>query len=95
MDIPITIRPTPPLPPATTTIPQKLPFSSQGAEVILGNILKAEQLVIPVAPSPTTMFGLVVLVCSQMAYCGCQIQDIIDYWDGGIYRLKIVNLLIG
>ncbi|RCJ23536.1 hypothetical protein A6S26_03075 [Nostoc sp. ATCC 43529] len=57
MDIPITIHPIPQLPPATTTIPENLPFYPQGAEVILGNILKAEQLVIPVAPSPTTMFG--------------------------------------
>ncbi|WP_445637460.1 NHL repeat containing protein [Nostoc sp. DSM 114161] len=57
MDIPITIHPTPPLPPETIATPQKLPFSSQGAEVILGNIIQREQLVIPVAPSPTTMFG--------------------------------------
>ncbi len=57
MDIPITIHPISQLPPEATAIPQNLPFSSQGAEVILGNIIQAQQLVIPVAPSPTTMFG--------------------------------------
>jgi hypothetical protein len=57
MDIPIIIHPVSQLPPEATKTLQKLPFSSQGAEVILGNIIQAEQLVIPVAPSPTTMFG--------------------------------------
>ena len=40
-----------------TANPQKLPFSPQGAEVILGRSLKPEQLVIPVAPSKIDMFG--------------------------------------
>ncbi|MGM3308438.1 hypothetical protein ACSQ6I_21100 [Anabaena sp. WFMT] len=35
----------------------KSPISLQGAEVILGNITTPEQLVIPLAPTPTTMFG--------------------------------------
>ena len=47
----------PPLPPELTEITPKLPFSLPGAEVILGNILEPGQLAIPLAPSPTTMFG--------------------------------------
>ncbi|MBW4562331.1 MAG: hypothetical protein KME32_14500 [Mojavia pulchra JT2-VF2] len=36
---------------------QNLPFSPQGAEVILGEILEPEKLAIPLAPSAITMFG--------------------------------------
>ncbi|WGV26539.1 hypothetical protein [Halotia branconii] len=36
---------------------QKLFLSSQGAEVIVGNIIEPQQLAIPIVPSPTTMFG--------------------------------------
>jgi hypothetical protein len=39
------------------TTPQTLPLSPQGAEVILGDILNPELLAIPLAPTPTTMFG--------------------------------------
>lgn len=39
------------------TIPPNLPFSPQGAEIILGNIIEPEQLVIPVLPTASTMFG--------------------------------------
>jgi hypothetical protein len=38
----------------TPAIPQILP---NGSDVILGNIIEPEQLAIPIAPSPTTMFG--------------------------------------
>src|SRR5690242_13622228 len=34
-----------------------LPLSPNGAEVILGNTLEPQQLAIPIAPSPMTMFG--------------------------------------
>ncbi|MBE9207105.1 hypothetical protein IQ244_11340 [Nostoc sp. LEGE 06077] len=34
-----------------------LPLSPNGAEVILGNTLEPQQLAIPIAPSPITMFG--------------------------------------
>ncbi|MEH2014816.1 hypothetical protein [Nostoc sp.] len=57
MDIPIKINPISQLPPEATEISQYLPLSPQGAEVILGNIIEPQELVIPVAPSPTTMFG--------------------------------------
>jgi hypothetical protein len=40
-----------------TITPPPLPLSSQGAEVILGEILNPESLAIPLAPTPTTMFG--------------------------------------
>ncbi len=40
-----------------TATPQKLTFSPQGAEVILGRSIEPEQLVIPVAPSRIDMFG--------------------------------------
>jgi hypothetical protein len=49
--------PTPQLSSEAITNPQKLPLSTQGAEVILGNILEPETLAIPIAPGPTTMFG--------------------------------------
>ncbi|MCC5626619.1 hypothetical protein LC574_37520, partial [Nostoc sp. CHAB 5715] len=45
------------LPSDKTVNHRTLPLSPQGAEVILGNIIEPEQLVIPVAPSSTTMFG--------------------------------------
>lgn len=48
---------TPPLPPELIAILPNFPFSPQGAEVILGEILKPGQLAIPIAPSATTMFG--------------------------------------
>ncbi len=57
MDIPIKINPISQLPLEATEISQYLPLSPQGAEVILGNIIEPQQLVVPVAPSPTTMFG--------------------------------------
>ncbi|MTJ09620.1 hypothetical protein [Anabaena sp. UHCC 0204] len=34
-----------------------LPLSADGAKIILGNNITPEQLVIPLAPTPTTMFG--------------------------------------
>jgi hypothetical protein len=45
------------LPLKKTVNHQKLPLSTHGSGVILGNHIEPEQLVIPVAPSPTTMFG--------------------------------------
>ncbi|MDZ8055045.1 MAG: hypothetical protein RMX68_005450 [Aulosira sp. ZfuVER01] len=48
---------TPQLPPEPTEISPKLPFSPEGAKVILGDILQPGELAIPIAPSPTTMFG--------------------------------------
>ncbi|BAY13781.1 hypothetical protein [Calothrix sp. NIES-2098] len=48
---------TPQLPPELTEIAPNLPFSLHGAEVILGDILQPGQLAIPLAPSPTTLFG--------------------------------------
>jgi hypothetical protein len=45
------------LPLEKTVNHQSLFLSPQGAEVILGTIIKPQQLVIPIAPSPTTMFG--------------------------------------
>jgi hypothetical protein len=42
---------------SSTKFIQDLSFSSEGAEVILGEILKPEELVIPLAPSATSMFG--------------------------------------
>ncbi|WP_414530074.1 hypothetical protein [Nodularia chucula] len=47
MNIPININPASHL----------LPLSPNGAEVILGNIITAEILAIPIAPSPINMFG--------------------------------------
>jgi len=38
-------------------IPSPLPLSPQGAEVILGDLLNPELLAIPLAPTPSTMFG--------------------------------------
>ncbi|HLO83690.1 MAG TPA: hypothetical protein VK203_01575 [Nostocaceae cyanobacterium] len=43
--------------PETQESISKLLFSPQGAEVILGNIIEPHQLVIPLAPSPHSMFG--------------------------------------
>ncbi|MTJ48361.1 hypothetical protein FJR05_11010 [Dolichospermum sp. UHCC 0259] len=40
----------------TQNIPH-LPLSPHGAKIILGNNITPEQLVIPLAPTPTTMFG--------------------------------------
>lgn len=40
-----------------TQIPPNLPLSPQGAEVILGDVGNTELLAIPLAPTPTTMFG--------------------------------------
>jgi hypothetical protein len=40
----------------TENIPH-LPLSADGAKIILGNNITPEQLVIPLAPTPTTMFG--------------------------------------
>ncbi|MHC5594581.1 MAG: hypothetical protein ACYTXC_01175, partial [Nostoc sp.] len=57
MDIPITSNPISQLPPEATENFKDLPLSPQGAEVILGNIIEPQQLVIPVAASSTTMFG--------------------------------------
>ncbi|OUL34706.1 hypothetical protein [Nostoc sp. 106C] len=48
---------TPQLPPELTGVLLNSPFSPQGAEVILGEILKPGQLAIPIAPSATSMFG--------------------------------------
>ncbi|MBE9037319.1 hypothetical protein IQ246_19870 [aff. Roholtiella sp. LEGE 12411] len=45
------------MPPETTKSSQKLLLSPQGADVILGNIIEQQQLVLPIAPSPTVMFG--------------------------------------
>ncbi|MBD2505422.1 NHL repeat-containing protein [Anabaena azotica] len=39
------------------TTPQNLLLSPQGAEIILGDIPNPELLAIPLAPTPTTMFG--------------------------------------
>ncbi|MEA5503531.1 hypothetical protein VB735_10495 [Halotia wernerae UHCC 0503] len=36
---------------------QNLLLSPQGAEIILGNIIEPQELVTPITPSPTTMFG--------------------------------------
>ncbi|BCL34824.1 hypothetical protein [Nostoc sp. MS1] len=43
------------LPPEVTI--SQIPLSPQGAQVILGDILNPELLAIPLAPTPTTMFG--------------------------------------
>ncbi len=40
----------------TQNIPH-LPLSSDGAKIILGNNITPEQIAIPIAPTPTTMFG--------------------------------------
>ncbi|WP_051039181.1 hypothetical protein [Nostoc sp. PCC 7524] len=40
-----------------TQITPNFPLSPKGAEVILGDILNPELLAIPLAPTPTTMFG--------------------------------------
>ncbi|BAY66010.1 NHL repeat-containing protein [Calothrix brevissima NIES-22] len=45
------------LPPESTENAPKLPFSSTGAEVILGDILEPGQLAIPLAPNSQNMFG--------------------------------------
>lgn len=80
MDIPIISNPISQLPLEATENPQDLPLSPQGAEVILGNIIEPEQLVIPVAPNATTMFGpRGACLLSETAHYGYQIQDIIDY----------------
>jgi len=57
MHIPIKITPVSQLPPEATGIPEKLLLSPQGADVILGNIIEPQQLVLPIVPSPTVMFG--------------------------------------
>ncbi|MBW4559065.1 MAG: hypothetical protein KME59_24715 [Trichormus sp. ATA11-4-KO1] len=57
MDIPVSINPTPNLPPEATINPSTFPLSPHGAEVILGNIIEPEILAIPIAPSPVSMFG--------------------------------------
>ncbi|MFN6566114.1 hypothetical protein [Dendronalium sp. ChiSLP03b] len=53
----LVIVPTPQFPSEATANTPKLPLSPQGADVILGKILEPEILAIPIAPSPTTMFG--------------------------------------
>ncbi len=53
----IKLASTPQLPPELTGISPNSPFSPQGAEVILGDILKPGELAIPIAPSATSMFG--------------------------------------
>ncbi|MBW4616048.1 MAG: hypothetical protein KME21_22745 [Desmonostoc vinosum HA7617-LM4] len=57
MHIPTTVNFTPQLSPEKIITLQNLPLSPQGAEVILGNIIEPQQLVIPLAPSPTKMFS--------------------------------------
>ncbi|BAY30453.1 NHL repeat-containing protein [Nostoc carneum NIES-2107] len=53
----INITPNPSLPSEATGIAPKLPLSPAGAEVILGATLESEIFVMPLAPSPMTMFG--------------------------------------
>ncbi|MDF5722050.1 MAG: hypothetical protein PUP91_16505 [Rhizonema sp. PD37] len=59
---------------------KKLPFSPEGAEVILGTHIEQEQLVIPVAPSRIDMFG---------PRGGCLISEEGPLWvsDTGHHRL--------
>lgn len=45
------------MPPKTILNPSQLLLSPPGAEIILGNTIEPNQLVIPLAPNPSTMFG--------------------------------------